>query len=82
VAAVGVQGGIGEQEILLYVQYRDGRTTGFAELAAWAEPLLARFQQPRYYREVAHFEMTPSERVQKHLLPRDANGAWDRLRAR
>ena len=80
VAAVGVKGGIGEHEILLYVQYREGCrcNTGFADLAAWADPLLARFQQPRYYREVAQFDMTPSERVRKHLLPRDISGAWDR----
>jgi len=80
VAAVGVTSDIGEQEILLYVQFRELSSDAFAELAQWAQSRLASFQLPRYYRSVERFELTPSERVRKHLLSRDLAAAWDLTR--
>ena len=77
-AAVGVASEIGEQDILLYVQ-ADAARFDFAMLARWAGERLAPYQIPRYYRQVAEFERTPSERIRKHLLSRDPAGAWDRL---
>ncbi len=82
VAAVGVQGAAGEQEIFLNVQFRPGAEVAFPALAAWADRLLAPFQQPRYYARVSRFELTPSERIRKHLLSRDVSTAWDRLASR
>lgn len=78
-AAVGVEGTLGGQEILLYVQFRPGVPGDFAPLARWAAERLAGFQLPRYYRRVEGFETTPSQRVRKHLLSRDPHGAWDSL---
>lgn len=82
VAAVGVRSDIGEQEILLYVQCTDSSPEHLATLApalsAWASARLASFQLPRYYRLVERFDLTPSERIRKHLLSRDLDGAWDR----
>lgn len=78
VAAVGVQSEVGEQEILLYVQYKPGVSPSFSSLAAWADDTLAVFQQPRYYAAVERFELTPSERIRKHLLSRDLHSTWDR----
>lgn len=78
VAAVGVQGDVGEQEILLYVQYKPGVSESFSNLTAWAGNILAEFQQPRYFAEVERFELTPSERIRKHLLSRDLASTWDR----
>lgn len=78
VAAVGVQSEVGEQEILLYVQFKPGVSPSFSSLAAWAEDTLAVFQQPRYYAAVERFELTPSERIRKHLLSRDLHLTWDR----
>lgn len=77
VAAVGVTGDIGEQEILLYVQFRQPSLDAFAELAQWAKSRLASFQLPRYYRSVERFELTPSERIRKHFLSRDVADSWD-----
>lgn len=79
VAAVGVPASIGEQDVLLYVQFRPGMAVDFNTLAAWADRVLPSFQQPRYYKEIDRFELTPSERIRKHLLPRDVSTAWDRL---
>jgi len=80
VAAVGVTSDIGEQEILLYVQFREPSSDAFAELAHWAQSRLASFQLPRYYRSVERFELTPSERIRKHLLSRNLADAWDSTR--
>lgn len=78
VAAVGVESEVGEQEILLYVQFKSGAAESFSGLAEWAEKVLAAFQRPRYYSAVERFELTPSERIRKHLLPKDISAAWDR----
>lgn len=77
-AAIGVTSDIGEQDILLYVQFKPEQPVDFTELAQWAQDKLAAFQQPRYYARVEQFETTPSERIRKHLLPRTLDGAWDR----
>ena len=77
-AAIGVASDIGEQDILLYVQFKPGETIDWATLARWADDHLAPFQQPRFYRMIEQFPLTPSQRIRKHLLPRDAGPAWDR----
>lgn len=76
-AAIGVASAIGEQDILLHVQFKDV-TVDWDAIHAWAAERLASFQLPRYYRAVTHFELTPSERIKKHLLTRDVSDAWDR----
>lgn len=76
-AAVGVQSSIGEQEILLYVQFEEHAQVDWSAIVQWASQRLASYQQPRYYRAIASFEMTPSERIKKHLLARTLDGAWD-----
>ncbi|TAL53392.1 AMP-binding protein [Pandoraea sp.] len=78
-AALGVASSVGEQEILLCVQFRDNAAADWPALVDWAAKALASFQLPRYYRRVEYFEMTPSERIKKHLLSRDIDDAWDRL---
>lgn len=81
VAAVGVKSEIGEQEILLYVQWQKGAEKSFVQLSAWAQSRLAAFQWPRYYLSIERFALTPSERIRKHLLARDIETAWDRQHA-
>lgn len=76
-AAIGVASEIGEQDVLLYVQFRDGQAIDWPTLCAWAGDKLASYQRPRYYRETERFETTPSERIRKHLLSRDTSSAWD-----
>ncbi|SAK69125.1 AMP-binding enzyme [Caballeronia catudaia] len=77
-AAIGVTSAIGEQDILLNVQFKD-EPVDWDAMHAWARERLASFQLPRYYRAVETFELTASERIKKHLLPRNIEGAWDRL---
>jgi crotonobetaine/carnitine-CoA ligase len=77
-AAVGVESAVGEQEIMLFVQLEPGVIPDWPVLLEWARSRCASYQLPRYYRAVDRFELTPSERIRKHLLPRDVGGAWDR----
>jgi crotonobetaine/carnitine-CoA ligase len=77
-AAVGVNSDVGEQEILLYLQLEEGALPDMAGLAGWVDERLATYQQPRYYKAIDRFELTPSERIKKHLLDRSLAGAWDR----
>jgi crotonobetaine/carnitine-CoA ligase len=79
-AAIGVASPIGEQDILLNVQFKD-EPVEWESLHAWARERLASFQLPRYYRAVATFELTASERIKKHLLPRSVEDAWDRMQS-
>ncbi|MGX1787103.1 AMP-binding protein [Bosea sp. NPDC055332] len=78
VAAIGIASEVGEQDILFYVQPKANRSVDWAELIAWAQPRLASFQLPRYFKIIDRFDLTPSERIRKHLLPRTIDGAWDR----
>ena len=77
-AVVGVPASIGEQDILMYVEFEAGTVVEWGDLVAWAQLRLANFQLPRYYASVDKFELTPSERIRKHLLPRNVADAWDR----
>jgi crotonobetaine/carnitine-CoA ligase len=81
-AAIGVESEIGEQEILLYVQWRNGQIRPFDALSRWLGARLASYQWPRYYAMVEQFELTPSERIRKHRLPRSLEQAWDRQAGR
>ena len=81
VAAIGVTSDIGEQDILLFVQLQPGAEMDWAALVQWAQPQLANYQLPRFYKRVEQFDLTPSERIRKHLLPRSSADAWDRTRS-
>ena len=76
-AAIGVASEIGEQDVMLYVQFREGQAIEWETLAQWASERLASYQRPRYYRGTLHFETTPSERIRKHLLSRETDGVWE-----
>jgi len=77
-AMVALPAEVGEHEIALFVQPKAGERIDLAELSAWLTPRLAEFQNPRYLGVVESFERTPSQRIMKHRLPREAGGLWDR----
>lgn len=77
-AAIGVPSEIGEQDIFLYVQFEEGHALAWEDLVDWARPRLATFQLPRYFAGIDRFDLTPSERIRKHLLPTSVADAWDR----
>jgi crotonobetaine/carnitine-CoA ligase len=77
-AMIGVAAEVGEQDIKLFVQPRDGMTIDLAELSAWLTARLAPYQNPRYLATVAEFERTPSLRIIKHKLSTALNDCFVR----
>ncbi|VTU37793.1 AMP-binding protein [Variovorax sp. PBL-E5] len=76
-AVIGVSAEIGEQEAKLFVQRKPGANLDAGELSAWLRPRLGKHQFPRYIAFVDSFQYTPSQRLMKHLLPRDVEGCTD-----
>lgn len=77
-AMIGVAAEVGEQDIKLFIQPRDGMTIDPAALSAWLTARLAPYQNPRYLAVVAEFERTPSQRIMKHMLPASRDDCFDR----
>ncbi|WP_309082288.1 AMP-binding protein [Zhihengliuella sp.] len=75
-AVVGVDAAVGEQEMLLVVTAAEGRRVDPAGLLQWGGERLARFQLPRYIKLVEEMPLTPSQRIAKHRLPADLEGAF------
>ncbi len=76
-AMVGVRAEIGEYDIQLFVQPQPGTQPDPAALSAWLAERLAPWQRPRYIALVPDFPRTPSQRIQKHLLPIDPAARWE-----
>jgi crotonobetaine/carnitine-CoA ligase len=79
-AVVPVPSEHGEDEILAIVSCVPGRRVDPAALIEFLRPRLAHFMVPRFIRFVEGLPMTPTQKVQKHLL-RDAGvtpDTWDR----
>lgn len=76
-AVVGVEADIGEQEMLLFLQPADPTAFEPREVLDWGAQHLARFQLPRYVRVIDQMPLTPSQRVSKHQLPRELEGALE-----
>ncbi|MBY3165420.1 ATP-dependent acyl-CoA ligase [Rhizobium laguerreae] len=80
-AMIGVEADVGEQDIKLFVKAKNGKTIEPEHLSHWLAERLAPYQNPRYIKVVGEFERTPSQRIMKHLLPKDLHDCWDRLAA-
>jgi carnitine-CoA ligase len=76
-AMVGVPADIGEQDIQLYIQPRAGVDPEPAAIWTWMADRLAPHQRPRFIVLMADFPRTPSQRIQKHLLPKEPEGRWE-----
>jgi crotonobetaine/carnitine-CoA ligase len=81
-AMIGVAADVGEQDIKLFVKAKTGKVIEPEHLSHWLSDRLASYQNPRYITVVKEFERTPSQRIMKHLLPKDLNDCWDRLAAK
>ncbi|MCY1383323.1 2-succinylbenzoate--CoA ligase [compost metagenome] len=70
-AAIGVPADLGEEEILLAVQFRPGQSVEPGELLAWARDRLAVHKLPRYVVAVDAIPHTPTHKPAKHKLKAD-----------
>jgi crotonobetaine/carnitine-CoA ligase len=64
-----------EEEIKAYVVLNEGKSLSAEDLIAYLTGRLARFKVPRYIEFRKDLPHTPSERVAKHLLEKDAE-SW------
>ncbi len=91
-AAVAVASVLGEDEVMVCVTVREGRTLRPIDLLDHCVRDMALFMVPRYVRMLAALPKTPTERVQKFTLraagvtpdtyDREADPAWHALLAR
>lgn len=79
-AAVAVPGDGGEDEVLAVLSPQDGVTLQPDALLRFLQPRLANFMIPRYVRIMTELPLTPTQKIEKHLL-RSAGltpDTWDR----
>ena len=67
-AVIGVPAELGEEDLLLAVEPKDGQSIDPKELLDWCGQRMASFMVPRYLRVMSRLPLTPSERVEKQKL--------------
>ncbi len=67
-AAVPVAGDGGEDEVLAVLSLQTGATLDPAALIAFLQPRMAAFMIPRYVRVMAELPLTPTQKIEKHVL--------------
>jgi len=82
-AAVAVPGDGGEDEVLAVLSPQAGMTLDPAALIHFLLPRLANFMIPRYVRIMPELPLTPTQKIEKHLLRRAGltPDTWDRVAA-
>ncbi len=82
-AAVAAPGDGGEDEVLAVLAPQPGSVIDPVALLAFLEPRMAPFMLPRYVRVIAELPLTPTQKIEKHVLR--AQGVtpdtWDRMTA-
>jgi crotonobetaine/carnitine-CoA ligase len=82
-AAVAVKSELGEDEVMVCLSCREGRTVEPLELIGFCEEHMAYFMIPRYLRIMPELPKTPTQRVKKFELREQGvtPDAWDREKA-
>jgi crotonobetaine/carnitine-CoA ligase len=82
-AAVAVPGDGGEDEVLAVLAPAGDATLDPAQVIAFLQPRMANFMIPRYIRIVTELPLTPSQKIEKHVLRAEGLTAdtWDRAAA-
>lgn len=73
VAAIAVPSELGEDEILVAVVVRPGRTPGPLEISEWCRARLAPVKVPRFVAFVDDFPRTATHKIAKNLMRQDAS---------
>lgn len=79
-AAVAVPGDGGEDEVLAVLSPQQDATVDPAALIRFLRTRLANFMIPRYVRIMAELPLTPTQKIEKHVLRREGltPDTWDR----
>ena len=78
-AAIAVKSELGEDEVMICLTLREGKSLTPEELMAHCEERMAYFMVPRYVRIMDQLPKTPTERIQKAKLREEGitNHTWD-----
>jgi crotonobetaine/carnitine-CoA ligase len=76
-AVVGVRNEISDEDVKIFLRLKPGASLDPLDFIRWAESRMAHFQVPRYVAFVDAFAKTPSERIRKEVLSREAAGIFD-----
>ena len=77
-ALVGVTSDVGLDDLKIFLVVAPGHSRPYpAELTAWCETRMPKFQVPRYVAFTDAFEKTPSQRIKKENLSRSIADCWD-----
>lgn len=78
-AVIGAKSELGEDEIRVLIQLKEGEHLTPEELMAWCEPRMAYFMVPRFVDFVTDFPRSPVGRIEKYKLREIGLGnSWDR----
>jgi len=80
-AITGVPAEIGENDIQLFLRLRTDATEDPEGVYRWLAERLAPHQRPAYIAFIDAFPKTPSQRIQKHRLPKSPADRWVRRAA-
>lgn len=82
-AAVAVKSELGEDEVMICLALKNGKTLQMEDLMAFCEDRMAHFMIPRYVRVMERMPKTPTERVKKNVLREEGvtPDTWDREEA-
>jgi crotonobetaine/carnitine-CoA ligase len=80
-AVVGVPSELGEEEVMAFIELRDGSEMVPLDIIDYLESEIAKFAVPRYLEFVSEFPQTENGKVQKFALKERGvgNNTWDRL---
>lgn len=85
VAAVPISSEMTEDEVMVYVVRKPGATVSEAEIVHFANANMAYYMVPRFVAFIEELPKTPSEKLEKYKLKRDAQERretlWDREKA-
>lgn len=76
-AVLGVPSPLGEEDMKLLVERREGVPLSEHDLLKWCRERLAYYQTPRYIEFVEKFPLGPSQRIRKTVLSRKTSGIFD-----
>jgi crotonobetaine/carnitine-CoA ligase len=80
-AAISAKSEVGEDDVRVVIQLKEGKSLPPEELIAWCEPRMADLMVPRYVDFIDEFPRNPVGRIEKYKLRQlNFDNTWDRVK--
>ncbi len=80
-AAISAKSEVGEDDVRIVIQLKEGKSLLPEELMAWCEPRMADLMVPRYVDFIDEFPRNPVGRIEKYKLRQlNFDNTWDRVK--